>query len=778
MNRLLARALLGAASSIVLSALAVAQPVTTAPATTEAAPAAGDAVERITVTAQKRLQRNHDVPINITAYTGSFLEDQGITSFGALSGLTPGLIVQEQSPNNPGFVIRGLTSDSGESNIEPRVSVFQDGVSISRSRGSIVELFDMQRIEVLKGPQSTLFGRSALIGAINLIQNKPDDENYATLTLGGGNEGQMRGVAVVNQVIVPDEVFARVAATLRRTDGVVDNILPAGVVGPDSLNSADLMAARAGLRFQGSRSTFDLIVNYQKDQPTGTGFKSGTISAFNGDTNPFTHASLNTFGGFENGANLSVDREVYGATLLGSIQISDTVSVSTITSGRKFSSLEVFDADGSAFDLLVAAEDASGSEYAQEVRLNYESDRIHAFAGVNVAFEKGRQRAPLATDERQFAAWERGVGAFAPTIAAGDPAALAPFLGLFPFKSFHVEEFTNGNDTTAADLFADIAYDVTDDFTLTAGIRFSTESKKTTYAAEALNGPSALALFLSGGLVQTLAVANTGGTEFSRSDDFEGLTWRFVADYKYSEDTNLYASYARGRRPEVIDVADVNAVGTFAGFAVLPEETVDSYEAGIKSILADGNLSLEGSVYYYTYSNYQTTQNNAVTFFPEFVNAGGATSYGAEFQARARMADWLEGFATYAYNHGRFDDNSVFAGNQFRLSPDHAASLGLDFHTMLGNDLKMFFRPTWTWKSKVFFEEGNDPLLAQTDYGQISLRSGLTFGDGRFTGTVFANNLLDEEFIIDAGNTGGTIGSPTFIRGNPRFIGLELSGRL
>ena len=92
--------------------------------------------------------------------------------------------------------------------------------------------------------------------------------------------------------------------------------------------------------------------------------------------------------------------------------------------------------------------------------------------------------------------------------------------------------------------------------------------------------------------------------------------------------------------------------------------------------------------------------------------------------------------------------------------------------------MKMFLRPTWTWKSKVFFEEGNDPLLAQTDYGQISLRSGLTFGDGRFTGTVFANNLLDEEFIIDAGNTGGTIGSPTFIRGNPRFIGLELSGRL
>ena len=766
---------MGAASSIVLSAIAMAQPATSTPPPAE--PAADTSVERITVTAQKRLQRNHDVPINITAYTGSFLEDQGISSFDALSGLTPGLIVQEQSPNNPGFVIRGLTSDSGESNIEPRVSVFQDGVSISRSRGSVVELFDMQRIEVLKGPQSTLFGRSALIGAINLIQNKAEDDNYATLTLGGGDMGQKRGVAVLNRVIEPGAIFGRVAATLRRNDGTVDNVLPAGRVGTDELNSTDLMAVRGSLRFQGSRSTFDLIVNYQNDQPSGTAFKSGTIAAFNGNTDPFSHASLSTFGGFENGAKLSVDRDVYGATLLGSIELSDTISVSTITSARKFSSLEVFDADGSAFDLLQAAEDARGTEFGQEVRVNYEGNGIHAFVGVNVSLEDGKQRAPLSTDERQFAAWNRGApGLLAGAFASGDPSQLAPFLGLFPFKSYHVEEFTNGNETTATDLFADIAYDVTDRFSLTAGVRYSAESKTTTYNAAALNGPSALALFLSGGLVQTLAVANTGGVEQARSDDFEGLTWRLVADYKYSDDTNLYASYARGRRPEVIDVADVNSVGTFGGFAVLPEETVDSYEAGIKSILAGGHLSLEGSAYYYTYANYQTSQNNPITFFPEFVNAGGATSYGVEVQARARMADWFDGFATYAFNRGRFDDNSAFAGNQFRLSPDHAASVGMDVHTTVGSGMELFFRPTWTWKSKVFFEESNDPRFVQNAFGQLSLRSGLVFGDGRYTGTLFATNLLDQEYLIDAGNTGATIGSPTYVRGNPRFIGLELSG--
>jgi iron complex outermembrane recepter protein len=766
------RALMGAASAFVLSlAIPGSAAIAQAPAAND------DSMERVVVTAQKRSERNLDVPINITTYSGRFLEEQGISDFEALSAFTPGLIVQEQSANNPGFVIRGLTSDSGEANIEPRVSIYQDGVSISRSRGAVVELFDMERIEVLKGPQSTLFGRSALIGAINLVQNKAKDDTFDSVTLSAGDNGQMRATAVANVVLVSDELYGRLALTTRTHDGIVNNVSPGTATGPAELSNTDLIAGRASFRHETSASTFDLILNFQRDTPTGTSFKSGVIPAFGGTANAFTHASLNTFGGFEGGANLGLERDVYGATLLGTIALAPQWTVSTVTAARKFSSVEVFDADGSAFNLLVAAEEAEGEEFSQELRVNFDGDGITAFAGVNVAKEEGTQRAPIATDERQFAGWGNGVGPLAPFFLSGNPASVAPFLGGFPFKPFHVEEFTNGGETTAVDVFGDISVNVTGEFTLTAGLRYSLEDKTTTYRGRPVNGPSVLALFLSGGLAQTLAVANTGGTLRSASDTFDGVTWRLVAEYQPDKNTNVYASYARGRRPDVIDVADVNSVGTFGGFAILPEETVDSFEIGAKSVFADGRLSLEGSVYYYGYDNFQTTVNDPITLFPVFVNAGQATSYGAELQFRAKLTDWLSGFGTYAWNRGRFDSDSAFSNNQFRLSPDHAASLGLNAVAPVTDSIDLFFRPSVTWKSEVFFEEDNDPRFVQDAFSLVNLRMGAQFGGGKFAAALYGTNLLDEEYLIDAGNTGAGIGSPTFIRGNPRFIGVEVSGK-
>ena len=146
----------------------------------------GDIEDIIVVTSQFREQSVLEVPLAVTAYDGDFLQDIGVTEFDELSRFVPGFVVQEQSVNNPGFVLRGITSDSGASNIEPRVSVFQNGVSIARSRGSIVQLFDIERIEVLKGPQGTLFGRSAQIGAVHVITQKPtyDYEGYATVEFG------------------------------------------------------------------------------------------------------------------------------------------------------------------------------------------------------------------------------------------------------------------------------------------------------------------------------------------------------------------------------------------------------------------------------------------------------------------------------------------------------------------------------------------------------------------------------------------------------------------
>lgn len=140
--------------------------------TPDAAPA-----DSIIVTAQLREQDPIDVPMALSVVGNEQMDRMGLYEFDALSRFVPGFDVQNQSPNNPGFVMRGITSDSGTASNEPRVSVYQDGVSISKSRGSYVELFDIERVEIAKGPQSTLYGRGALIGAVNIIQNKAQLDN-------------------------------------------------------------------------------------------------------------------------------------------------------------------------------------------------------------------------------------------------------------------------------------------------------------------------------------------------------------------------------------------------------------------------------------------------------------------------------------------------------------------------------------------------------------------------------------------------------------------------
>lgn len=155
---------------------------------TIASPArAQNLLEEVVVTAQKREQTATDVPLSITAYNSDFLDSVGIEGFDRLSAFVPGLVVQEQSPNNPAFVIRGITSDTGSAQRQSRVSIYQDGIDISRSRGSIVELYDIERVEVIKGPQATLFGSAASVGAISVISRKPANEFEGEATVGLGN---------------------------------------------------------------------------------------------------------------------------------------------------------------------------------------------------------------------------------------------------------------------------------------------------------------------------------------------------------------------------------------------------------------------------------------------------------------------------------------------------------------------------------------------------------------------------------------------------------------
>ncbi|MEJ0025159.1 MAG: TonB-dependent receptor [Rhizomicrobium sp.] len=805
-------------------------------------------IEVVVVTAQKRAQNSIDVPIALTAYGRKFLDAVGIQEFDRLSLYVPGFEVQNQSVNNPGFVMRGVTSDSGEATQEPRVSVFQDGVSISKSRGAYVELFDLDRIEIARGPQSTLYGRSALIGAVNIVQAKADPSAF-DWSAGGeyGNDDYGMVEGMVNMPI-DDTLAIRAAGRYKIRDGYSDNLLG----GPD-FNGVRTGAGRVSLGWQpASDFRADLIFNYQRDTPSDTGFKSGTFLP----TNPVTGAVIGNLdhtsglaasaaADFPDGP-LGIHRTVWGVTGLMSYDIDSDYKLSSITAYREFDSLEVFDPDGFSLPLLTFAEQARGEEASQEFRLNFDNGGpVSWFTGVSYYHDDGFQRVPDEIDEYMALALLTGQitaptpqpAAFfsSPTYAtliapallqglaahAGVALPLAQAQGIAANLRHNAkEQFTNFGLTNAYDWYGEATWHVTDKLELTAGLRYSTEDKTSGVSASELNDgrsvlggvigalglPAPLRNAILGGLA--LPGANSAalipaallpqfgivaqptagnGARVSDSDNDGAFTWRAVARYAMDEDTSLYASYARGRRPVDLEAQSPAAPFGAGVFTAVPSEIVDSYEVGAKALTLDGALRFDAALYYYDYTNFQTTiQQGAVLIT---TNAGKANAYGFEGQADWAIADWADLFATYAYSHARFA-SGIFKGNQFRLTPDHKVSLGLSLRqNALGGQFAL--TPSFTWQSEIFFDDDNDIPALQTShilpdtkqdelqkpYGLFNARLTYRPDDRNWTVGLFANNLFDEKYIKDAGNTGDAFGIPTFIAGEPRFYGVSISIR-
>lgn len=810
----------------------------------------------IIVTAQLRQQRALEVPFALTAYSGERLEALGVQEFDQLSAFTPGFLVQNQSPNNPGFVMRGITSDSGAATAEPRVSVFQDGVSISKSRGSYVELFDLERVEIAKGPQSTLYGRGALIGAVNLVQNRARpgvSEGYARAEAGDLAYRLVEGAV---NLPVGEEAGLRLATRMKTRNGFVENLL-----GGEDYNAIDIRAFRLASAWTPTNAVrLDLIANYQTDQASGTPFKSIAYAPFNpatgavlGGTDPWEGAALTPGADFNGGKSLGLDRDVWGVTGLARIDLSPTLTLNSTTAYREFSSYETFDADGVSLPILTAAEDAYGEQWSQELRLNYDDGgRLSGFLGAGWFREEGYQRAPTQFDERyalvQLAVplgpqrlrlpYALPLNTLLNGVVGGLlPASAQPLVpGLVNnLKANHTEISTNSSELTSYDLFADATYRVTDRFELSAGLRWTRDDKTTGLSNTVTNGRSiaggliaiqtlgarAQALAAAGDLagaaaiqaqINTLlpALATPGAANFpiasglplfgltaqptANNGDFiyqdhtdDGLTWRVTARHALSDDASLYANYARGRRPEVVSVSAPSVPLGAPNFQVIEAETVDSVEVGAKTALMDGRLRLDGAVFHYAYDNFQTTEQVGTTFIT--VNAGEARAYGFEGQASLEVTTSFLLFGTYGYNHSRFTTGAR-DGNSFRLSPDHMASIGALWRMpVTGGAVEI--QPTWTWQSKIFFDDDNDrpelqtgnfvPDLVQDEfqdsYGLLNLRVRYVPNSGAWGVEAFGDNILDEKYVKDAGNTGDALGLPTFIAGRGATYGVGFSVR-
>ena len=740
-------------------------------------------VNEIIVTTQKIEQRALDVPITITATSGERIRELGVTDLDELSYYTPGLLIQEQSANNPGIVIRGITSDSGSAQQGPRVTLYYNGVDISRSRGSYQAIYDLERVEVIKGPQATLFGTASAVGAISLVSARPREGFEGEVRGGYGNFNQTLMGGYLN--IGSDVIAGRIAGEWRTRDGYVTNLSPNQ---DKDLYAQNQLGLRGSLRWTPTADvTVDLIATYDQQRNGGTPFISARFPASaaspGGPANAFVDANL---GGNPAGAaalgkdQLGLDREVYDLNLTASYDFADGWNFTTVNGYREFDSAEVFDADGSAAPFLEFAEIATGWQISHEGRFAYSGSRLRASAGWNVFIEDGRQNVPFATEEGLFLQClstlfnapvaSRPFGA-TPCVAADGSV---PAQGITDFAYSSV--FENQGRNEAYSVFADVTLIPTDALELTAGIRFLNESRRSGFFADVPNSVLSGAPLVPGQL-------DTGGRTFTAQKSFDAWLPRFNALYRVTDDLNVFATVSKGRRSPVVQInAARPAAQVVPNVQTIAEETVWNYEGGIK--LAAGRVSGSIGVYYQVYNDFQVSVPVIVDGNPtgafETRSAGGASNLGVEAEVAVDVADWLNVFGNFGYIDGGIDNdpaNGTFAGSRFRLQPEWQASGGFTVDYEFGNGARFFATPSITHRSTIFFEVPNNPLISQGPITLVNARAGVSFADGRYEIAGFIRNAFGKDFLLDAGNTGGAFTIPTFIPAEPRFFGVELTAK-
>lgn len=767
--------ILGTVSALPYQAL-VAQDVASPTALDGDAEAGGG---EIIVTAQKIEQRAVDVPITISALEGRRIEALGVSDLDELSAYVPGLNIQEQSANNPGIVIRGITSDSGSAQQGPRVTLYYNGVDISRSRGSYQAIYDLDRVEVIKGPQATLFGTASAVGAISLISARPRLGFSAELTGGYGNFDQTLLAGHINAG--SDTIAVRVAGEWRKRDGYVENLNPAQ---EEELYAQDQLGLRASVRFTpDDRLTVDLIGTYDRQRNGGTPFISRRLppgdpfGPANLSGSPYSAAALGD-------AQLGLNRDVYDLNLTASYDLTDSLTFTTVNGYREFDSAEVFDADGSAAPFLEFAEIADGWQVSHEGRFTYADPSWRAAFGWNFFKEEGRQNVPFSTEEGTFLqCLALATGAFPPLVpglACVAPNGSVPASGVtalatqglataIPYRSV----FENRGDNDAYSVFADVTFIPIPELELTAGARLLIEERRSGFTASAPNSVLSRAPLIPGQI-------DTGGQVFTAEESYSAVLPRFNALFRVTDAVNVFATVSKGRRSPVVQLGARRVAGNPApNLQLVPEEVVWNYEAGVKL----GTPTVSGSlgVYYQKYDGFQVSvvQPNGTTLTQ---SAGTASNLGVEAEVNVRPVSWLSVFANVGYIDGGIDENNSFApqfsGARFRLQPEWQAAGGFTVDAPLGGGVRVFFTPSVTHRSRIYFEVPNNPLISQGPVTLFNARGGVSFADEQFEIAGFIRNATDEDYLLDAGNTGGAFRIPTFIPAEPRFYGVQLTARI
>jgi len=776
-------------------------------------------IDEVVVTAQLREQSLQDVPIVVTSVNAQQLRDAGIRDIKDLTIAAPGLTVTSTSSAAITTArIRGIGTVGDNPGLESSVGVVIDGVYRPRNGVAFSDLGEPERIEVLKGPQGTLFGKNTTAGVINIMTKRPEMDFDATSEVTISNYEGFGAAIGMTGPLVRDQVAARLYVAARERDGYYKN-----ANNPD-INDQDFYTGRLQVLFE---PTDRLQINVAADYTRRDESCCGAVQIFNGPTAAIISAlapggladppDIDEFRDYSNrsfkkkitdkGISLQADWET---PWLGGAQLT------SITAYRKWRQKGGTDVDWTAADILYSPglEDPDpGSTtfktFTQEVRYAGSTERLNWLIGAFYSEEDLDLHVRTVGYGRQFEPYLSALLSNQLPLFTGRPADGSTWVaGNGQDDDYHQKE-------QGFALFTNNSFQVTEQLELTAGARYTWEEKDlvtfwrnsdgaigcaTALArAQAIGGPVPAngALIQAGGLLGSgpyqLICSTAGNPRFAQIgrnvQDLkeEKFTGTVKAAFRFNEAVLAYASYARGYKAGGFNLDRIaSTVQTVPGQATAPvldtsfaPETVDSYEVGVKNTLLDNSLLLNATVFYQDYSDFQLNAFNGLVFtvtsVPKVVSKGVDVDF-LWFTPIEGLT--LNGGVTYAETYYPESTPVALGGNlpgaRLSLAPLWSGSLAVTYERDLTADL--MGRIAVNAKSVSSYNTGSDlhPIKNQPGYTVVNARVAIGSQDDRWSLEAWAQNLFDEVYYQVAYDAPFQPGSFNAFLGQPRTYGLTL----
>ena len=774
-------------------------------------------IENIIVTAQKRVQSLQDVPIAVTAVSEQLLRDTGVKDIKDLTILTPGLLVTSTSNESVTTArIRGIGTVGDNPGLESSVGVVIDGVYRPRNGVGFGDLGELERIEVLKGPQGTLFGKNTSAGVINVVTKKPQFDFESDVALTAGNYGALEGEASITGPI-SESVAGRLFVASRERDGFLDVDRGSGPRTESEDNDRKYYTVRGQLLFQPSEALDIRVVgDYSKRDENCCAAPqveltpvAGVLTVLNllqpgsvtNPADPFereAHSNRSTEQDVtDKGASLEINWDLdalQGATL------------TSLTAWRDWETVNGQDADFTTVDILYRDPDGDfANEFKQlseEVRLAGETDRLSWLVGAFYANEKLDSRNQLILGNQFFSYYN---------------LLLSGALSSFPANAWPGGLGTRDvyeQDSTSWALFTNNSIRFTDALELTVGVRYTNESKDldTCYFNEH-NGVGCSILRGIPAFVNSASAATIFGigcatfddpiyNNVSTSQSIDESEWSGTAKlaYRFSDDVMAYVSYARGYKASGFNLdRERNGDSRFGPDSGNPaaasvdvdtsfdKELVDSYEIGLKTQWANNSLLLNIAGFYQDYTDFQlntfTGIQFVVTSLPK-VNSQGVDLDLVWYTPLEQLS--IQGGITYAdtqieefgpaaafFRPEREDDRLSFA-------PEWSGSLAATFEQPISTNLLLRANVGVKYMSEYNTGSNLDPRKKQDAYSLVNARLGFGSSNERWMIEAWAQNLTDEEYYQVAfdgtlqGSSAGAVPTSTIdaFLGAPRTYGV------